>query len=103
MFAIFNQKIWEDAGSPSATLENVGCSMVGLVSEDSDRPGRQAFLSVLRPSLRDDRNFETLQGWSLALPRHSGSVAACPGFYELSPYIALDYGCQFPRGSTMIR
>lgn len=77
MFAIFNQKIWEDARSPSATLENVGFSMVGLVSEDSDRPGRQAFLSVLRPSLRDDRNFETLQGWSLALPRHSGSVDAC--------------------------
>eukprot|EP00435_Cladocopium_sp_Y103_P018076 s5162_g4.t1 len=38
---------------------------------DSDRPGRQAFLSVLRPALRGDRgNFERLQGWSLALPRH---------------------------------
>ncbi len=55
-------------------------SMVGSVSEDSDRPGRQAFLSVLRPSLRDDRNFETLQGWSLALPRHSGSADACCRF-----------------------
>lgn len=73
----------EDMGrcrKPLSNPEECGFSMVGLVSEDSDRPGRQAFLSVLRPSLRDDRNFETLQGWSLALPRHSGSADACCRF-----------------------